>query len=125
MTVVAVDDAFHVPLKLQGNRYIFNGPTDITDEVIVGLPVCFIDVGTASKAETVYQALLDENIEIAIYVPQAQGGELCFQLVTDEMCRQMVSAGLEEVIDAITLFALANLCCHRENIVNATYAVNN
>ncbi len=125
MSVLVANEVFNGLLHIDRNPDVFYRPAHFTDKVIVRFSHRFIDVGVAPEAEAVDESLFGENVEIAIDVSQTQRRELIPKCFTDPVRGDVLPAHFEKLIDTISLFTLAKLRCHGENIVNATYAVNN
>jgi hypothetical protein len=96
-------------LPVQRFRYIYvvDGTTGLAYKVNVGIDLRLVSVKGATKIEALHHPLFHENVEIPVYVAQREAGKLLFQLVVDPVSRRMGAGVLENLEDAVTLFALA------------------
>lgn len=81
VTAVILDPPPHQATLLFGKLDILDRPTTITDEMKMPVPVCLVHVEGTPETEAVSHTLIDEDIEITIYVTQTERGKLAPKLV--------------------------------------------
>ena len=103
---------------------VLDRPADITDEVKMPFAVGLVDIEGTSKAQTVGEALLNEDVEVAVYVAKTERRELVPKLIVHPVGGYMNVIGLQQLQNTIALFTLPQLCCHGYNIVSGAISVN-
>ncbi len=111
-------------LELFGCMHIFDRAAGVADEVVMRLALGLVYVESTSETETVYKALLNENVEIPVHVAQTEGRKVDSELIVQPVCRHMHALRLEKCEYAIALFALSQLGGHGYNIVSGAISVN-